>query len=163
MGLKEQKLQFPELRQASLGLLIEGERVLLAMKKRGFGQGKWNGVGGKPNEGEKIEVAADREVLEEIGVEVVEKTEAGRINFYFQNRPEWNQQVVVYRVNSWRGIPRETEEMAPKWIDFDKVPYEEMWEDDKYWLPTVLDGNRMNASFFFDENEKLLEVEIRGF
>lgn len=86
MGLKEQKLQFPELRQASLGLLIEGERVLLAMKKRGFGQGKWNGVGGKPNEGEKIEVAADREILEEIGVEVVEKNRSRSNKFLFSKQ-----------------------------------------------------------------------------
>jgi 8-oxo-dGTP pyrophosphatase MutT (NUDIX family) len=40
--------------------------VLLAMKKRGFGAGKWNGVGGKVQEGEDIVVAALREIKEEI-------------------------------------------------------------------------------------------------
>jgi 8-oxo-dGTP pyrophosphatase MutT (NUDIX family) len=35
--------------------------VLLAMKKRGFGAGRWNGVGGKLGEGETIEQAVIRE------------------------------------------------------------------------------------------------------
>lgn len=34
--------------------------VLLGMKKRGFGAGKWNGFGGKVQPGETIEEAARR-------------------------------------------------------------------------------------------------------
>ncbi|HET8669978.1 MAG TPA: NUDIX domain-containing protein, partial [Candidatus Saccharimonadales bacterium] len=41
---------------------------LLAMKKRGFGINKWNGVGGKVDEDETIEQAAIRECQEEITV-----------------------------------------------------------------------------------------------
>ena len=37
------------------------DKVLLAMKKRGFGAGKWNGVGGKVKDGETIKQAAIRE------------------------------------------------------------------------------------------------------
>jgi 8-oxo-dGTP pyrophosphatase MutT (NUDIX family) len=33
------------------------QKILLAMKKRGFGEGKWNGVGGKREPGESIEGA----------------------------------------------------------------------------------------------------------
>jgi 8-oxo-dGTP diphosphatase/2-hydroxy-dATP diphosphatase len=33
-------------------------QVLLGMKKRGFGEGKWNGFGGKLDLGETIEQAA---------------------------------------------------------------------------------------------------------
>ena len=50
----------------------EGE-VLLGMKKRGFGEGKWNGFGGKVEAGETIVEAAAREVREECGYVV--KTE----------------------------------------------------------------------------------------
>ena len=53
---------------STLCFLIEDDRILLAMKKRGFGEGKWNGVGGKVNEGETVEAAAIRETEEEIGV-----------------------------------------------------------------------------------------------
>lgn len=57
-----------KLRQATICLLIKDDQVLLALKKRGFGEGKWNGVGGKVKDGETIEQTAIRETQEEIGV-----------------------------------------------------------------------------------------------
>lgn len=38
------------------------------MKKRGFGVGKWNGYGGKLDEGESIERCAIRELEEECSI-----------------------------------------------------------------------------------------------
>jgi len=40
-------------------------RILLGMKKRGFGQGRWNGFGGKVEKGESVAEGAARELLEE--------------------------------------------------------------------------------------------------
>ena len=69
MGIKEyeQKLTYP-LKEATVLLLLKEDQILLAMKKRGFGVGKWNGVGGKPNPDEDIVSTAIRESQEEIGV-----------------------------------------------------------------------------------------------
>ena len=39
--------------------------ILLGMKKRGFGTGKWNGFGGKIENGESAEQGAIRELEEE--------------------------------------------------------------------------------------------------
>ena len=44
----------------TLVLVIEGDRILLGLKKRGFGEGWWNGFGGKINHNETIEEAAKR-------------------------------------------------------------------------------------------------------
>ena len=44
------------------------KRILLAMKKRGFGEWKWNGVGGKLEGNETVQEAAVREAQEEISV-----------------------------------------------------------------------------------------------
>lgn len=44
----------------TLVLVVQPGRVLLGMKKRGFGAGKWNGFGGKVQPGETIEQAARR-------------------------------------------------------------------------------------------------------
>lgn len=44
----------------TLALIRNQQRVLLGMKKRGFGQGLWNGFGGKVEEGETIKEAAKR-------------------------------------------------------------------------------------------------------
>eukprot|EP00056_Hartaetosiga_gracilis_P017259 m.6783 g.6783 ORF g.6783 m.6783 type:complete len:151 (-) comp5533_c0_seq1:454-906(-) len=40
------------------------KRILLGMKKRGFGKGKFNGFGGKLEKGETVEEAAVRELQE---------------------------------------------------------------------------------------------------
>ena len=44
----------------TLGVVVDGDKILLGMKKRGFGEGKWNGFGGKVKEGETIEDALKR-------------------------------------------------------------------------------------------------------
>ncbi len=47
----------------TLAFLLDPEdssKMLLGMKKRGLGEGKWNGFGGKVEKGEKIPQAAIR-------------------------------------------------------------------------------------------------------
>ena len=44
----------------TLVMVVQPGKVLLGMKKRGFGEGKWNGFGGKVQSGETIEEAARR-------------------------------------------------------------------------------------------------------
>ena len=39
---------------------VPQRRILLGMKKRGFGAGKWNGFGGKLEPGESVQEAAKR-------------------------------------------------------------------------------------------------------
>ncbi|MDP4010001.1 MAG: 8-oxo-dGTP diphosphatase [Candidatus Shapirobacteria bacterium] len=150
------------LRQTTLGFLIKDNQILLAMKKRGFGAGKWNGVGGKPNDGELIEETLKREIMEEIGVVFKNQELVAKIKFYFKNNQDWNQEVVVYKINEWENEPQESEEMAPMWYDIDKIPYDKMWVDDRFWLPKVLSGEKIEAIFVFGENEEILEMEIKN-
>lgn len=149
------------MRQATLCFLLKDNLVLLAMKKRGFAQGKWNGAGGKyDNVDQTIEVTAIRETTEEIGVIPKSLQQMATLNFYFTDKPEWNQQVIVYITNEWEGEPSESEEMAPKWFNQDEIPYSQMWEDDEYWLPHVLNGKKVIADFLFDGNQKMIEKHI---
>jgi 8-oxo-dGTP pyrophosphatase MutT (NUDIX family) len=115
------------------------------------------GVGGKPNPGEAIEKAAIRESEEEIGVTPINPLGVGVINFYFPHKPEWSQQVWVFKTTEWKGTPAETEEMKPKWFKQSEVPYEEMWWDDKIWMPKVFLGSKIRAGFMFDTNEKVVD------
>jgi 8-oxo-dGTP pyrophosphatase MutT (NUDIX family) len=148
------------LRQATLCFLIKGDEVLLAMKKRGFGEGRWNGTGGKPHDGEDINSTAIRETEEEIGVKPKNLTEVAKLDFYFPHNADWNQQVVVYLAQEWDGEPKETEEMLPKWYPKNQLPFDSMWPDDPHWLPPVLAGKKIKAEFLFGEGDKVLDYKV---
>lgn len=127
--------------------------VCLAMKKRGFGIGRWNGVGGKVDAGESLEEATIREAKEEIGVDAKDLQKVGEIAFSFKFKPDYNQLVHIYITESWEGEPVESEEMAPAWYSVDKIPYDIMWPDDIFWIPKVLGGEKIKAEFTFGEND----------
>lgn len=139
-------------------------RVLLALKKRGFGEGKWNGVGGKVEPGESIEAAAVREAHEEIGVTLApaDLLSRGVISFSFAGMSELTQDVHVFLAEHWQGVPDESEEMRPRWYTYDTVPYGAMWVDDAHWLPQVLAGGVVRARFHFAATgDEILEQEVR--
>lgn len=164
MTIAEYKKQIIDpLRQATLVFLLKEDKILLAMKKRGFGMGHWNGVGGKVEPGETSIQAAIRETEEEIGVKVFDLDEVAKINFYFPHvdmEKKWDQQVVVYLAKDWSGEPVETEEMRPEWTNVVNIPYNEMWSDDIIWLPEVLAGNKIFAEMMFDENKDVLDYKL---
>lgn len=129
------------------------QKILLAMKKRGFGVGKWNGVGGKLQDGETLKDAAVRETREEIAVDMKgdDLINVAIIDFYFEDKKEFNQQVHVFITEKWQGDPVESEEMKPEWYSYDALPFDRMWIDDSYWLPLVIAGKKIKAEFLFDE------------
>ncbi len=135
--------------------------MLLIRKKSGFGAGKVNGIGGKVEPGETPEEAARREVLEEVGVRIVDVDNAGLLYFYSSgSEPDWI--VHVFRAYSFEGRPLSTVEADPVWVPLKSIPFGEMWEDDRHWLPHVLAGYAVEGHFYFDENySKLLKFELK--
>lgn len=145
----------------SLLFLRKDDQILLAMKKRGFGEGRWNGVGGKVEEGESIEAAMIRETTEEISVvpTVYEKVGDIRFDEYFKGEPTL-MHVHVFAATEWEGQPTESEEMAPKWFATKDIPYADMWSDDPFWLPLVLKGKKISADFKLDEKDVIISHTI---
>lgn len=142
------------MRQTTLCFLLGDGKVLLGMKKRGFGTGKWNGFGGKVAEGEDVAAAARREIKEEIGVTVApdDLESVGVLEFDYQdNREEWNQQCTVFIAHRWEGNPAESEEMRPQWYDIHALPFDDMWADDPHWLPLVIAGKKVKGRFLFED------------
>lgn len=131
------------------------------MKKRGFGAGKWNAPGGKVKKGESCMTSVVRETQEETGIVVKKPIKVAEIIFSFDTKLEWGQKVIGYSVEKWTGKICETEEMLPKWFAFDKIPYDKMWEDDKYWLPVVLEGKKVKGKFLFDKDTKIRSLTLK--
>ena len=144
----------------TLCLAIENGKILLGMKKRGFGAGRWNGFGGKVEDGESIEEAAKREMREECGAVIEKMEKVGIHEFEFEKKIGEILEVHVFRIDTWNGEPVETEEMKPQWFTIDAIPYDEMWPDDIHWMPVFLAGKKFHTKFLFGEGDSVLEKEI---
>ena len=125
--------------------------VLLGHKKTGFGQGKIVAIGGHVEPGESAAEAAAREVKEETGLGVTPAalTEAARITFLFPRRPAWDMNVAVFTCAEWSGEPAESAEILPCWFPVAALPFDRMWDDGRRWLPRVLAGERLRATFSY--------------
>ena len=136
-------------KQLTLSIVYKDNKVLLGFKKRGFGVGRWNGFGGKVEEGETIEEAAKRELREESGIIADRIEKMGVLDFEFESDSKILE-VHVFLVTSFTQEPVETEEMRPEWFAVDKIPFDFMWSDDVYWLPYLLEAKKFRGRFLFN-------------
>lgn len=143
----------------TLCIIHQHPKILLGMKKRGFGAGRWNGFGGKVEDGETIEDAARREMKEEAGIELLNFDKVGIIEFEFQGNPEILE-VHIFRAEDFAGEPSESEEMKPQWFHIDEIPFTAMWPDDKHWFPMFLNGKKFRGKFLFGESDAILSQEL---
>lgn len=148
------------MRKATLCFLVRDSQICLGFKKRGFGVDRWNGFGGKVLEDESVEAATIREAKEEAGVSIDGLKKVAELNFFFPHRPDWDQVVHAYFAHDWQGEPAEGEEMRPQWFPQESLPFDQMWPDDRHWLPRVLGGEKLKAEFRFGENDQLLDFKI---
>lgn len=141
---------------ATLCYVIKDGKILLIMKKKGLGKGKWNGPGGKVEmfRSENIQDAAIRETLEEICIVPDNPKKVGELEFYLDGKNEVDWNVHVFTANEYNGIEKETKEAIPKWFPLNKIPYDGMWPDDKIWIPLMLKGKQFKGKFYFDKDAK---------
>ncbi|MFJ3384124.1 MULTISPECIES: 8-oxo-dGTP diphosphatase [unclassified Curtobacterium] len=132
-----------------------GPEVLLGEKRRGLGAGRLVGPGGKREPGETAVETAVREVAEEVGLRLdpTDLEARGTLDYRFPYRPSWSQVSDVFVCRRWSGTPVASDELDPRWIPVDAVPYAAMWDDAKYWLPAVLDGGTVDARFSFADDD----------
>ncbi|MFZ5425132.1 MAG: NUDIX domain-containing protein [Patescibacteria group bacterium] len=150
---------------AVVGFPIKGNKVLLMHRIKtssGLGQDLVSGIGGKVGDeemfkGESHEEALVRETKEEVGIVPIEFKESGNVTFIWTTKPEWNMKVKIYTINSWEGVPKQTEVALPVWHNKNNLPKENMWEDNIHWVPKVLAGEIVDAVFLYDESKRLSE------
>ncbi|XP_042542992.1 7,8-dihydro-8-oxoguanine triphosphatase-like [Dipodomys spectabilis] len=143
----------------TLVLVLQPQRVLLGMKKRGFGMGRWNGFGGKVEEGETIEDGARRELQEESGLTTEMLHKVGKIVFEFVGIPEL-MEVHIFYTESVQGTPVESDEMRPQWFAQDQIPFRDMWPDDSYWFPLLFQRKKFCGYFKFQDQDTILDYSL---
>ncbi|MBU1204119.1 MAG: 8-oxo-dGTP diphosphatase [Nanoarchaeota archaeon] len=138
-------------------------RILLGRKKKKLGAGRYNGFGGGMESFDKsIYDTAIRETQEEVGITLINPERMGRILFHFQCN-EQDHDVHFFRARRYLGSPKETDEMTAEWFNIDNIPYNQMWADDKYWLPLLIKGKKFLGEFLFNPNHKIVEHILQTF
>lgn len=147
----------------TLCFIYYDDKIILGLKKRGFGKGRYNGFGGKVLKGESLRGAVIREMYEESGIRAEKISKRGILEFSFKGNPEVLE-VHVYKILKWKGMSKETEEMKPRWFSLADIPFSKMWPDDRYWLPLFISGKHFRGSFLFGKEDSILRktlTEIR--
>lgn len=137
-------------------------QVLLGLKRRGFGQGKVVGLGGKIEPGEDLRSAAARELYEEAGLlaDPGRLELASRLTFRFPSHPAWDHLMHVFIAREWRGEIVESDEISPQWRPLAALPVGQMWDDARLWLPRVVAGERLAMTCVYGPDlETVVAVE----
>lgn len=127
--------------------IVQNGKVLLGYKKRGFGKHKYNGFGGKVEDGETSREAALRELEEEAGI-AAPLEYAGTLLFLSEGA-DVAFHIDIYRAEEYTGIIAETDEMRPEWFalpstnpqspeaESPSIPFAQMWDTDVHWMPLL--------------------------
>lgn len=155
------QLSGSKITQAVSVYLLRNDKILLGERKSKLGNGIYSAIGGKLEKGENYKQAAVRELKEEIGVRIKQKDliKFAVFDFYFLDKTSWNQRVVMYFCRDWKGKIKESNEMIPRWFSLDKIPYQKMWDDSRYYLPFALEGKRVKAEFLY-EGMKVVKAKM---
>lgn len=140
--------------------VVKNEQILLGIKKRGFGIGRYTLLGGKVEEGETIEEGARREAFEESNLELKDLEQIATINFSWQNKKNLDMEVHLFRADDFSGSLEENSEIKPQWFEIKNIPYKKMWEDNTYWLPYFLKNINFKADFILDDKDKVISHQI---
>ncbi len=136
--------------RATLCFLLKKNNVLLIHKKTGLGAGKISGPGGRLEKGETSTECVVRELEEEVGMTPISPKKMGELSFVFSNG--YSLHGTIFTATAFTGSLIETDEAKPFWCDRTKIPFDNMWEDDPYWLPSLLNGQQIRAFFYYDDD-----------
>lgn len=84
----------------------------------------------------------------------------GTIAFHFIDRPEWDQDMAIYTLYGVSQSPSESDEMRPEWFEIGEIPYSQMWEADKIWVPRVIRGEEIAYSIRFKADGTLIDSNL---
>lgn len=128
-------------------------------KKNDYHEGKWNGLGGKFEQGESPEQCMKREILEESGLQVESATLKGFITFpMFDGTDDWY--VFVYTIEAFSGELIDSPEGELHWIDNDKLFELNLWDGDKIFMKWIDQPALFSATFNYDQDGNFKDHQV---
>lgn len=143
-------------KEASLSIVedTKNHKFLMIRHQRGINQGCINFPGGKKETDETMEQCVIRETFEETGLTIENPVQVGYIEF-----PTKNFYVYVYKSTDFSGsIHENKDEAVVFWQDAKDIPYHEMREADRDFLPDILAGKYVKRRYIYDEDFHIIEV-----
>jgi ADP-ribose pyrophosphatase YjhB (NUDIX family) len=137
----------------------KGLEVLLGKGKRNIVRGKWVCPGGKIRKGEGRRDSVIREVQAECGLRLRRLRKVGVIQVY---RQDLDTLLIVhtYTSSNFSGKLRSAAEMKPKWFSVDRLPWKNMWPDDKLCLPPIFNGWRVSGEFVLANADAMISASV---
>lgn len=121
--------------------------------------GKWIGVGGKLEAGERPDTCACREVLEETGLTVESMRFAGIITFpEFTPGHDWY--TYVFKITRFSGQLIDCDEGTLEWVPYDQVLTKPTWEGDRTFVSWLLDDTPFFSASFSYRGDKLVDESV---
>ena len=148
-----------EVKSMSQIMIFNGPKLLLGMKKRGLGCGRWDGFGGKLEIGESMDTCAIRETKEECGLKMEKFEKFGHMTLNFIDKPVVFD-IHIYKCTAYSGEIIESEEMRPQWFEQKDIPYSSMWPSDVLWYPYLLSNKKFKAEFLYEGYDTLINHSI---
>lgn len=149
--------------RATICEIIHDNMILLQFKRLDkFGGGKWNGPGGKLEPDETPYYGIYREVLEETGIRIQSHKLSGVLDFYLGRKPTPDWSCYIFYTEKFFGKPRDLGEGELRWFNLENIPYDDMWEDDRFWLPLLLEGKKFKGYFIYDNpGNEIIEHDLK--
>ncbi|MEL7311684.1 MAG: 8-oxo-dGTP diphosphatase MutT [Pseudomonadota bacterium] len=105
--------------QVVAGILQRDQEVLVAQRPEGkHGAGFWEFPGGKVEDGESATAALQRELLEELGIDIGDTADLCVIEHDYAER---SVRLNFQRVLDWQGVPRACEQQQIRWVSLNDI------------------------------------------
>ncbi|MEK7796838.1 MAG: Nudix family hydrolase [Pseudomonadota bacterium] len=151
----------------AVGLLFDRHQVFVTRRATDTHQGgKWEFPGGKCNPDEPVLAALERELHEELGIEVESAAPWMQVRHAYLDREVF---LDVWQITAWRGDPHGREGQEARWCDIRNLPALDFPEADlpilrRLWLPPlylISDATRFGKEEFLALLERALKAGAR--
>ncbi len=150
------------MKEATLVLVRNGDRILLGEKLSKVCKGHLVPPGGKLEDGEDFRTCAVRETETETGITPILGDCPVATVVYRNMADKSAYRIAVFVTSSFTGAPRDSKELAAVgWYALDATTINRMMEGDRLWLTFALQGKPFEAEIVYDANWEVFRSSIR--